>query len=349
MVISIGTPGGLRKRLNRNANSRADAVAILTKLRGDGLQAPAIRSTSTVAQFLNSWLSEHVKAHKAPATEALYRSMAERIIVPRLGTIGLQKLTAAHVQSFADAMVNDKVKPRTRQVAFAVLRAAIRHALRIGSIDRDPTLGIAKPQHDAKDVFPFNHGECKLLLFAAAGTRWHALIMLAVTTGMRQGELFGLEWGSVDLKAGILRVAQAAAEVGGKVTIRKPKTKSSVRVVELPDAAVVALKDHRKILDAEGNAGGKLVFPAPEGGLMPRTTFRHRYWLPICRRAKLLPRGFHHTRHTYATLALGAGVPPHVVSKVLGHTKPSTTMDIYAHVLQAHQSAATAALQGLFG
>jgi integrase len=168
---------------------------------------------------------------------------------------------------------------------------------------------------------------------------------------MRQGELFGLLWEHVDLPGGKLRIVQAAAEVAGKVSIRSPKTANSARVVELPPVAVKALKEHRAILMKEGNAGSDLVFPAPRGGLIPRSTFRHRYWLPILKHKNVgaAPRGFHHTRHTYATLALGAGVPVHVVSRVLGHSKASTTLDIYAHVLQAHQTAATEAAQRLFG
>jgi integrase len=349
VAITVGTADGKSRRISRNARSQKDGVAILRKLRGEDGAAPSVIVAATLAAFLDSWLSEHVKAHKAPATESLYRSMVERVIVPRLGTIPLTRLRTSHVQSFADALVNDKVKPRTRQVAFAVLRGALRHAVRIGNISTDPTIGIEKPQHERKEVFPFSAEDVKSLLTITKGTRWHAMVMLAVTSGMRQGELFGLEWSNVDLKAGGLRIVQAAAEVRGKVTIRKPKTKSSVRVIELPKAVIGALHDHRAIMLKEGHAANKLVFPAPEGGLMSRSTFRHRYWLPMLTKAKLKARGFHHTRHSYATIALGAGVPVHVVCKVLGHAKPSTTLDIYAHVLQAHQAAATDAMQRLFG
>lgn len=350
--ISLGpSKGGKRKRICRNAATKTDAVAILAKLRGDGAAA-VNQPTSRIAvsAFLADWL-RHIETHKEPATATVYKSMVERVIAPRIGTIHLGKLTTAHVQSFADALVRDEVTPRTRQMAFSILRTALRFAVRTGRIERDPSAAITKPAHRRKDIFPFTKDEASKILAATAGTRWHAMIVLALTTGMRQGELFGLTWEAVDLKGGKLRVFQAAAEVRGKVSIRKPKTKHSERVIELPPIAIEALRNHLAVMMAEGNAGNKLVFPAPLGGLMPRSTFRHRYWLRILKSEAVGadPRGFHHCRHTYATLALGAGVPVHVVSRVLGHSKASTTLDIYAHVLQTHQSAATEAAQRLFG
>lgn len=348
--VSLGSAiGGKRKRVCRNAATKADAVAILAKLRGDGAAAVNVPSTRlTISAFFAEWL-QHVATHKEPSTANVYRSIVDRIIVPRIGTISLGNLSTAHVQKFADALVQDEVKPRTRQMAFSLLRTALRYAVRTGRIERDPSAAIAKPSHQRKDILPFTKDESLRLIQHTIDTHWHAMVVLALTTGMRQGELFGLLWEHIDLKAGKLRVVQAAAEVAGKVSIRKPKTSNSSRTIELPPVAVEALKAHRAILMREGNASSKLAFPAPRGGLMPRSTFRHRYWLRMLKAINAKPRGFHHCRHTYATLALGAGVPVHVVSRVLGHSKASTTLDIYAHVLQTHQTAATEAAQRLFG
>lgn len=347
--LSVRDSLGRRRRITRNAKSKADAAALLAKLRGESHAAAINKETETVAHAMTVWLEKHVATNRAPATLALYRSMADRIIVPRVGGIALQRLTTQHVQAFVDCMISDKVTPRQRQVSLAVLRACLRFAKKTGLITTDPTAGVETPQHDAKDMRPFTRVEVARLLDHVKHTRWHALLMVAFSTGMRQGELFGLTWDAVDLTAGRIKVMQAAAEVNGTVTIRRPKTKGSVRTIELAAPAVVALQDHLDILQQEGNLSRNLVFPAPQGGLIPRSTFRHRYWLRWLKALGLDPRGFHNTRHTFATLALGEGVPVHVVSSIMGHTKASTTLDIYAHVLQAQQDAATRVIGRLFG
>lgn len=190
--------------------------------------------------------------------------------------------------------------------------------------------------------------EASAILKATVGTRDHAAIVLGITVGMRIGEILGLAWESVDLKGHRLRVGQQAAETNGVVYLKKPKTKSSVRTIELPAIAVRALESHRILMSREGHSSHALAFPSPEGHVQRRTNFVRRSWHPVLTKLSLKQRGFHHTRHTYATLALGAGVPLPVVSKVLGHKKPSTTLDIYGHVLKSQQSAATQAMNQLF-
>jgi integrase len=99
----------------------------------------------------------------------------------------------------------------------------------------------------------------------------------------------------------------------------------------------------------QGNAASPLVFCSPRGGILRRSDFRVRHWNPLLKLLGLDHRGMHHLRHTYATLALGTGVPVHVVARVLGHSKPSITLDIYSHVLSSQQAEATEAMRRLFG
>jgi integrase len=174
-------------------------------------------------------------------------------------------------------------------------------------------------------------------------------MQLAITTGMRQGELFGLEWRRIEFSASRLRVEQAVAEVNGVLHIRKPKTKRGLRTINLTPDTLAALDAHRTLILKRGRAASALVFPAIEGGPQSRINFGHRFWRPLLTRTELDYRGAHNLRHTYATIALGAGVPVHVVSQIMGHSKPSITHDIYAHVLQADQQHATTAMTRIFG
>ncbi len=304
-------------------------------------------SRETVEQHVSCWLEQHIQAHKSPSTHAQYEAAAA-LIYPRIGRILLQQLRPSNVQSFVDGMVNEGESSRMRQVAFDVLRRACGHAIKLRKIAADPTEPIARPSHQAKEIFPFDATEAARLIEESRGTRAHLAIVLGITMGMRIGEILGLERRSVDSAAGTLRIVQQVVETRAQVRIAKPKTKSSVRTIELTAMAVRAFDEHAAIMMREGNAAHALVLPSIEGGLERRTNFSRRCWKKLLIQLGLTERGFHHARHTYATLALTAGVPVHIVSSVMGHNKPSTTHDIYAHLLKGQASQSTAAFNRLF-
>ena len=337
--------GTKRIRKTRIAWKKADAVAILKELRGDETLP---NGHLTVGSYLKKWLADVVASMSANTLNS-YTMAVDNHIASRLGTIRLDRLSPIHVQSWIAAMVKDEVGDRSQQNAFAVLRSALKKAVGLNLIAKNPCDRISKPKCEAEPINPFTLIEAREILEDSVGTRWHVAYQLAFTAGLRQGEIFGLRWDRIDFKMRELKVDQQVICIGGKTSLAKPKTKSSIRSIELTLACIESLKAHRAILFAEGNAANFLVLPAPEGGLIGRSTFRSRVWVPQIKSLLLKERGFHHTRHTYATLALGAGVPVTVVSKNLGHSKVSTTLDIYSHVLQTHRSAATETISRLFG
>lgn len=348
--ITVGMATGKQIRRYRTAATRSSVIAKLDKLRDElKLGLPGKMSSETFGAFVvNSWL-EHVKAHRSPNTESLYRTAATLYVVPRLGGFQMPKINSGIMQDFVDKMITDGVKPRMRQVCFAVARKALRYAMKLNKIGADPTTVIEKPTHEPEEIFPFDAAQAATIIKETKGDRWHALYVLSLTCGMRIGELLGLPWAGVDFQERQIRVTQQASQTRGTVSIRKPKTKSSIRTIDLPQIAYQALRDHQAIMLKEGKAGCDLVFPSPEGGTMQRTNFATRAWKPLIERLKFDARGFHHTRHTYATLALMAGVSPLVVAKVMGHSKPSTTLNTYGHVLKGQQSQSTDAIGRIFG
>lgn len=346
IVISTWS-NGKRVRMTRTAWKMADAAAILVEMRSkaDRLLRP---ERMTVEGWLRVWLADTIGGERRENTAVSYKFAVEKHICPRIGAILLRDLAPVHVQSFVAEMSRDGLGGRTRENAFVVLRAALNHAVGLRLIDVNPCESVAKPRHEAEKMKPFTLEEAQWLLEETVGHRYHALLHVALTAGLRQGELLGLHWDAVDLDSGRLRVEQQAVCVGSSPELAPPKTQSSVRTIELVPSCVAALRDHRAILLAEGNGASKLVFPARNGGLESRGNLRVRFWNPLLNRLNLAHRGFHNTRHTYATLALGAGVPVTVVSANLGHSKTSTTLDVYAHVLEAHRSGATAVVERLF-
>lgn len=175
--------------------------------------------------------------------------------------------------------------------------------------------------------------------------------MLALTTGMRQGELLALRWSDVHLDAGCLTVRATVQEVhGGGFVFLPPKTKRSRRRVMLSATGIAALRAHRirqaeellRVAEAWENLD--LVFPNQVGRPLNHVHVLRRDLLLHLKRAGLPAIRFHDLRHTAATLLLGQGVNPKVVSEMLGHSHVSITLEIYSHVLPDMQQKAAAAM-----
>lgn len=348
--VSMGVGvDGKRRRQSKTARSRADAAAFLREMQVEIYSGSGIEpSRMTLADYLTWWLKEVVLPDRSENTYESYRRSIENHIIPAIGQILLGKMQPIHVQHLLSAMVAKGTGDRTRQIAHGTLQTAMSHAKSLKMIRENPCCAVRRPRGTRKKIRPFTVEETRKLIEQSIDHRLHALIVLEATTGLRQAELFGLHWEHFDLEAGKVRVEQQAVEIAGHTIVRKPKTAGSVRTVELTDMAIDAMKRHRATMLREGNAGNPIVFCGRRGGYIGRGNFRIRVWKPLLLATGIEYRGFHHLRHTFATLALGAGVPLHVVSSVLGHTSSATTLRAYAHVLGQQNTAATATIGRLF-
>jgi integrase len=184
--------------------------------------------------------------------------------------------------------------------------------------------------------------------------RYSALYVVAVTAGLRQGELLGLPWEDIDLEGDTLRVRRtlqpAGFPKGAPARLTPPKTKKSVRTVRLPRRAVEALLSHAELQEAERAASSGswrdrgFVFPNTSGGPTDYTNLVPRHFKPLLKRAGLPNIRFHDLRHTCATLLLAKGVHPKIVSEMLGHSSVSITLDNYSHVIPGLGDAAAGAM-----
>lgn len=184
-----------------------------------------------------------------------------------------------------------------------------------------------------------------------AEDRLEALYVLAVTTGMRQGELLGLKWEDVDLARSAIHVRRTLTRKGGRLLLGEPKTKKSRRTVQLAGRALDALKAHRKaqLEERMAHAGlwedHGLVFATQTGTLVNPTNLTKRSFKPLLERAGLPRVRFHDLRHTAATLLLMQGVHPKYVQELLGHATIAITLDTYSHVLPSMGDQAARAME----
>lgn len=186
--------------------------------------------------------------------------------------------------------------------------------------------------------------QVETLLSTTKDNRLHALYAVAIGTGTRQGEIFGLHWSDIDLAAATIMVRRTLCEVKGRLFTSEPKTAKGRRRIDLPAIVVAALFEHRKQMLAEGLAAAKWGFCNIAGGPLRRSHFHRQHYKPLLKKAKLPYVRFHDLRHTSATLLLAAGVHPKVVQERLGHSQISVTLDTYSHILPSMQVEAAARL-----
>jgi integrase len=348
--ISLGYDrNGHRKRRHIYGKTKQEVQAKLRKLQaevdGGTLMEP---SRQTVADFLARWLEEVARPTIRPTSYLSYEGVIRLHIGQHLGGIGLGKLTPPQVQGLYAAMEKAGASPRLRQLTHAVLPRALKQAVRWNLIPRNPCDAVEPPRVGRKEMKAYTPEQVQQLLKAAEGHRLEALFLLAVTGGLRQGELFGLHWPDIDLEGDSVSVQRTLEELRGRFRLAEPKSAKIRRQVQLPRVAVGALRRHRARMEAEGRLEGP-VFCDTHGGWLRKSNFLRQVFKPLLRRAGLPEVRFHDLRHTHATLLLAQGVHPKVVQERLGHSQISLTMDTYSQVLPTIQKEAAAKLDGLFG
>jgi integrase len=206
-------------------------------------------------------------------------------------------------------------------------------------VPRNVTEAVEPPRPAPKEMRPLSPAEARRLLDAAGGERFEALYVLAVTTGMRQGELLALKWQDVDLQNGTLSVGRTLTRVGGRVALGEPKTKKSRRSIRLTPRAAGTLRAHleRQLREIEV-LGDRyqdqgLLFATDTGGPINPSNLRKRSLAPLLRKARLPHIRFHDLRHTCATLLLTQGTHPKFIQELLGHATVAITLDTYSHVM----------------
>jgi integrase len=296
----------------------------------------------TVEQFLGRWL-EAKQGTVSLGTWRRYEELVRLHVNPRIGKRRLARLKPDQLQSFYTELQANR-SPATVLKVHRMLHSAFKLAVRWDAMPQNITeLVLAPPTRQRHEFDTFTAEQARSLLKAVQGDRLEALYVLAITTGMRQGELLGLRWQDVDLQRRRLQL------------VRQLKTRQSRRAVVLPELAATALVDHHDRQAAEREQQGAgweehgLVFPNTVGGPLDPHNLRQRSFFPLLDRAGLPRIRFHDLRHSCATLLLSEGVHPKIVSDLLGHSQIGITLDLYSHVTVTMQAVAAEAMGRLLG
>ncbi len=335
--------------------TRAEVAEKLTKAMSDrdgGLHFDA--GSLTVGEYLKRWLANCVRDTVRQRTYEGYAHMVERHISPTLGRVKLKSLTPDHVRGLYRERLDSGLSARTVQYAHTTLNKALKQAVADGLIPRNAAASVKSPRLRRPEAKPLNREQVRKLFNAVSGHRLEALYVVAVTAGLRQGELLGLRWEDVDLERGMLQIRRTLSEARSGRLFEAPKSGRG-RQIRLTQKATTALRAHRKrqLEERKGKAGlwqeQGLVFPSEVGTpLSARNLQRHfkgalkRVGLPGTTR-------FHDLRHTCATLLLKQGVHVKYVQELLGHADISLTLNVYSHVLPDMGDATAGAMDDALG
>jgi integrase len=349
LQITIIGPDGEPQRITRSAKKQADLIAIRDRLVEEARAPKVVECTHTLSQWLCEWL-EAGKSRWRRNTQAIHRHVVEHWIVGRGGDIRLSRLTIRDVRHLMEKVAADGAGVRTQQHVRSALVSALNLAVQESLIAANPALKVAKPKATRKpEIVPFTEQEVNEILAASRGHWFHAPIAFALTMGLRFGEIAGLRRQHVDIDRRTIRIEEQLVYLSGVHERTEPKTATSKRTLDMPEAAYRALVEHESIMLRKGMLAREELFPSAEGGPLNRTNFCARSWRKAVAAAGADPRGFHHTRHTFATLSLRRGVPLHVVARYLGHSSPEITLRVYAHWLPDDQRLAVDAINAITG
>ncbi len=299
----------------------------------------------TVERYMDRWL-ESIKDRVRPGTFKPYEAITRLHIKPTLGRTQLDKLNAMQLEKLYRQKLDSGLSPRRVRYIHVTIRKALKDAVRLQLLSRNVADAAIPPRQSKSEIEPLTQDEMRSLLDVSRGDKLHALYVLAITTGMRQGELIGLMWKDVNLDGGTLRVNRSVYEG----VVSPPKTNAGRRTIRLSKLAQSALKQHRIDAATRSERISEWVFPNANGTPIGHQNLHNRSWKPLLRRAGL-PHTvrFHDLRHSCISLLLARGVPVKVVSEMAGHADISVTLSVYGHVLPDMQGTAADGMDEALG
>lgn len=316
---------------------------------------PVAPERLTLGRYLTQWLEEHRGIRES--TWIRYEECCRLHIIPALGRISLQQLTPHDLNRLYATMLKDGYSPTTVHYQHRTLHKALKDAMRADLVARN-VAELDKPPSRAEYIpQTFTVEQARAFIAAIQADRFYALYILAIMTGMREGELLAITWDALDIEnldAGTLAVRASHRRQRGQWYVNQPKTPAGRRPLILHPIAVQALRQHRARqaeerlwLGAAWQGKDALVFPDEVGRRIAGTTFYHGRYLPVLKRAGLPEIRFHDLRHTFGTLLLLLGIDRKIVSDMLGHSSVTITQNLYQHVQPEMQREASDALARL--
>lgn len=325
------------RRISYKAKTRAECHEWLRKMQ-DGIdQGMTFQGRNlTLREYLDQWIA--LKKTQVKATTGFqYEQLIRLYIKPFLGTKRLRDLNVRVVNGLYEQLLKKGVGLSQIAYTHRVLHSGLEQAVKNGTLMRNPAHGAIVPKRDRREMQILNEQQVGQFLVAASNSRYRSLYQLAITTGMRVSEIRGLTWSDIDWVKSTIAVKRQIQDVPRVGAVAgSPKTHSGTRTVLLGGTTLGELQTQKQRVDTKrAQLGGNwnkdnLIFPSSHGTPFSKFDLQ-RDFARVLEAAGLPKIRFHDLRHTAASLMLAHGIPPLIVSRMLGHANPSVTLMIYAH------------------
>lgn len=365
LVISGGNgPGGKRKKYTktikvegkteaeRNKKAEMELAKFIAQIESNTFIEP---SKLTFKDFIEKWLDEYAEKNLAPKTVFRYNQMLTSRIIPALGHIKLDKLKPIHFVEFYNNLQEDGIrsdgKPgglsaRTIKHHHRLIHDILEFAVKWQLVSSNPADNVDAPKVKKVEASYYDEDEVKQLMIRLAEVpeeelKYKAAVILALTGGFRLGELTGLMWNHINFDADTIDIVQSNQYIPGKGTFTKDtKNETSIRTITIPHPVMDLLQKYHTYQKEKRIKQGTLwhetgfVFTQWNGKPMYPST-PSRWFSKFLKEHGLRSITFHQLRHTSATLLIKENINIREISKRLGHSNTSTTLNIYSHALKS--------------
>lgn len=328
----------------------------------------------TFEEFYHIWQVNYGTKDLAPSTYNRYVGMLESRILPYLGSFTLEKIKPTDLMKLYDMLEQDTqikrlaknngertLKPLSKKTILEhhrLISAMLHKAVYWQLIPYNPAERVQPPRSRKPKRRYYDDEQCKVLLsnlneLSTENIKYKVAITLTVFTGVRLGELMGLEWSDIDFTNGIVSINKSSQYLADKgVFTKTPKTESSIRDVAIPDFVVSLLEEYKSWYEEQKSIYGELwidsdrLFVQSDGKPMHPSTIS-KWFVKFVKEIGLPVINFHGLRHTNATLLISQNIDVAVVAARLGHAQITTTFNFYVHPIISHNKSAGNVLQDL--
>lgn len=319
----------------------------------------------TFSEFVEIWETKFAVNELSLSTIGNHQYKLKNHILPVLGEKEITKIN--HLQ-LLDLLANlsrkdgkdDELSLHSKQDIFRTLKSIFKYAHKWKVIKFNPMLDIPKPKVGNsidEDLEVYTEQEISQILkfLEYEPFRWRVIFILAVSGGLRRGEILGLEWSKIDFEKRSISITKSIVLTKSGPKIKSTKTRSAKRIVTLPDSVMDELKNYKEYWDSFKDSCGELWIENQYQWLFCQENGKHLYpstpsnwWNDFARKKGFRYIRFHDLRHTSASLLIAKGIHPKVISERLGHADISITMNNYGHVIQSANREAADKFQNLF-
>jgi integrase len=346
LKFDLGTDPLTGKRITRYHSlkgTRREAEAELVRLMASADRGDYVGiSRLTLSAFLDRWEAWAATQVSAKTLER-YRELANLHVRPHLGNAQMQKLRTLHFAELYGRLQRAKpvgagLAPRTITHIHRLLHRQFGHAVKWGVIGASPVAMAEPPRVQASEITILEPEQIRTMLTALRGRQLYVVAVLAISTGLRRGELVALRWRDIDLETGQIRVERSLEQTNAGLAFKSPKTRASRRTVTIPRAIAAELQKHwrtqqeRRLALGLGRSGpDDLVFARADAAPWPPDSLTTA-WQKAIASLRLPQVTLHGLRHTHVSQLIAAGLDVVTVSRRIGHSNPTVTLNVYAHL-----------------